>query len=367
MSLSKLRKNFYRIASLIIDHAAESMRCLLDQFIQTKYRFSFKDFVTNHQHEIYHHFKHELCCLCSRNPHWYSKTVISAWQMEKLFDKNNPKPQYHKHSSKCEYCCSIVKSALQLQDIDITLLRFFLVTYFEEEFWQSCFTSGIVFPDFLNTHKHDIFHFLQLNAFCCLCQTDPGYMVMVVAEKDRLNKTQWETMFHTSELPCTQHRNNCPNGNQLNPCSVSATIGIRHSDLDGRARMIILSKFCAMMRHIEVLVNARNTVFAHAIKGELSDVEFRQLWDEIENSIVYVSNITSTVDSRKSCILELRQKSIEESLCWEFQSLILKQMHGDEHVLQVEIQISYRIYLCYKCMYLQIVYENLKADINISR
>ncbi|CAG2193465.1 unnamed protein product [Mytilus edulis] len=234
MSLSTLKKNFYRIASLIIDHGAESMRCLLDHFIQRKYRISFQDFVSNHQHEMYHHFNNGICCLCSKNYRRPYKTVIGAWQMEKLFDKNSQKLSCHKHSSKCEYCCSTVKSTLQLQDIDITLLRFFLVTYFEEEFWQSCFTSGIVFHDFLNTHKHDIFHLLQLNTPCCVCLADPGYTTMDLNEKDRLNRTQWEKMFQTSEFPCIQHRSYCPNGYTLNPCSVSATIGISHSDLDGR-------------------------------------------------------------------------------------------------------------------------------------
>lgn len=335
MSLSKLRKNFYRIASLIIDHGAESMRCLLHHFIQKKFKMSFRDFVSNHQHEMYHHYNNGICCLCSktyRRPH---KTVVSAWQMEKLFDKKSPKISNHKYTSKCEYCCSTVKSTLILQDIDITLLRFFLVTYFEKEFWQSCFSSGMLFHDFLNSHKHDIFHLLQLNTPCCLCQAHPGDMVMLATEKDRLNTTHWKTMFQVPELPCTQHKSFFPNGNMLNPCSVSATIGIQHSDLDGRARLIILSKFCTMMKHIDILVNSRNTVFAHAIKGELSDEEFRQLWMEIDNSIMYICNITSTVDSQKLCISELREKSLEESMCLELQCLILKQMHGDELVLEV--------------------------------
>ncbi|XP_052076432.1 uncharacterized protein LOC127714418 isoform X2 [Mytilus californianus] len=334
MSLSTLRKNFYRIATLIIDHGAESMRCLLDQFIQTKYRISFRDYVSNHQHEIYHHFNNGICCLCSKNYHPPQKAVISAWQMEKLFDKNSPKLSCHKSSSKCDYCCSTVKSTLQIQDIDITLLRFFLVTYFEEEFWQNCISGSLLFHDFLNTHKHDFFHFLQLNTPCCLCKDHPEYTTMLLTERDRLNKTEWETMFQVTELPCTQHRSFFPNGNIFIPCSVSARIGIRHLNLKGRARMIILSKFCALMRHMDELVKARNTVFAHAIKGELPDEDFRQLWIEIENSIIYVSNITNTVDSRKLCILELSEKSLEESMCLELQCLILKKMHGDELVLE---------------------------------
>ncbi|VDI29793.1 Hypothetical predicted protein [Mytilus galloprovincialis] len=334
MSLSTLRKNFYRIASLIIDHGAESMRCLLDQFIQTKYRMSFRDFVSNHQHEIYHHFNNGICCLCSKSHRRPFKTIISAWQMEKLFDIKNPKLSGHKYSSKCEYCCSIVKSTLQIQDIDITLLRFILVTYFEEEFWQSCFTSGMLFHDYLNTHKHDIFHLLQLNTPCCLCLAHPGYTTMVLTEKDRLNRTQWETMFNTSELPCTQHRNNCPNGKPLKPCSVSATKGIRPSDLDGRARMIILSKFCAMMRHIDVLVNARNTAYAHAVKGELSDKDFKRLWLEIVDAIVYISKDTGTHISRSQSILELLENSQDKCACIQEQCLELEKMKDDNNVLQ---------------------------------
>ncbi|CAG2248472.1 unnamed protein product [Mytilus edulis] len=145
-----------------------------------------------------------------------------------------------------------------------------------------------------------------------------------VNRKNRLNRTHWETMFHTSELPCIQHRTNFPNGYTTNPCSVSATIGIRHSDLDGRARSIILSKFCSMMSHIEVLVSARNTVFAHATKGELADEDFRQLWNELENSIICVSNITSTADSRKESILDLKEKSLEEAMCLELQCACCK-------------------------------------------
>ncbi|CAC5414200.1 unnamed protein product [Mytilus coruscus] len=341
MSLSTLRKNFYRIATLIIDHGADSMRSLLDHLIQKNYKVSFKDFVSAHQHEIYHQFNNAKCCQCSRNYHPSYKTTLGAWQMERLFDKNEPKPQNHKSTSKCEYCCSTVNSTLQIEHIDITLLRLFLVTFFEEDFWKSCFTSGMLFHDFLNTHKHDIFHLLQLNTPCCLCQVHPGYMVMVATEKDRLNKTQWETMFQVPEPPCTQHRSYFPNGYMLNPYSVSATIGIRHSDLDGRARMIILSKFCNMMTHIDQLLNARNTIFTHALKGELSNEDFTLLWNEIENSIIYVSNITCTVDSQKQGILELREKSPEESLCLELQCLILKLMQGNEHVLeQVELKIT---------------------------
>lgn len=335
MSLSTLRKNFYRIVTLIIDHGADAMRSLLDHFVKKKCKVSFRDFVSNHQHGIYHQFNNTKCCQCSRNYHPPFKTTLGVWQMERLFDKNEPKLQNHKSTSKCEYCCSTVKSTLQIKHIDITLLRFFLVAYFEEEFWQSCFLNGMLFHDFLNTNKHDIFHLLQLNTLCCLCIDNPGYAIMVASEKDRLNRIQWEKMFHTSGLPCSQHKNNFSNGYTLNPCSVSATKGLRHSDLDGRARMIILTKFSTMMMHIDVLVNARNTVFAHAIKGELSDEEFRQLWIEIEKSIIYISNITNTAESRKLCILELRERSPGESLCLELQCLILKQMHGDELVLEV--------------------------------
>ncbi|CAC5414202.1 unnamed protein product [Mytilus coruscus] len=89
-----------------------------------------------------------------------------------------------------------------------------------------------------------------------------------------------------------------------------------------------------MMKYIDQLVNARNTVFAHTTKGELSDEDFRQLWNEIENSIVYLSKITGTDLIRTRRILELREESLEEFSCLEIQCLILRQMHEDEQIIR---------------------------------
>ncbi|XP_052076914.1 uncharacterized protein LOC127714937 isoform X2 [Mytilus californianus] len=331
MSLSTLRNNFYRIATLIIDHGADVMRSLLDQFIKKKYNISLKDFVAKNQHELYHQFNNGICCQCSKHYHRPYKQVISSWQMDTLFETNGPKLLCHKPSSKCEYCCSTVKQNLQINDLDITLLNFFLVTYFEEEFWRNCLTDGLSFHDFLNINKHDIFHLVQLNVPCCLCMNNPDYTVMVATGKDRLNDVEWEAMFATTDQysahskTCVDHRN---------PCSVSATIGINPSSLNGRARMTILSKFCIMMKHIDQLVHARNTVFAHAIKGELTDDNFREFWVEIENSILYLAKITNTDLELTQRILELREFSPKEAIYLEMQCLALRQVQKDEQVIQ---------------------------------
>ncbi|CAG2213486.1 unnamed protein product [Mytilus edulis] len=195
MSLSTLRKNFYRISTLIIEHAADAMRILLHHFIQKNYKISFKAFVEKHQHELYHQFNIAICCQCPTSYRRPCKPIISSMQMETLFDNNCPKLPCHKHSSKCDYCCSTVKQDLKLKDIDITLLRFFLVTYFEEELWQDCLTDVVSFQEFLNKNKHDIFHLVQLKTKCCLCMENPNYTVMVGARKDKLTNHQWKTMF----------------------------------------------------------------------------------------------------------------------------------------------------------------------------
>lgn len=339
MSVSTLRKNFYRLATLIIDHGADAMRSLLDYFIKKKHRVTFKDFVSNHQHEIYHHFNRSVCCQCSGNNQRPYKSVISVWQIKNLFDQHGSKLVCHKQSSKCKYCCCIVIPSLKLQDIDITLLRFFLVNYFEEEFWERCFKREISFYEFLNQNKHNIFHLLQLNGPCCLCRNVSKYTITELTEKNRLNKTHWETMFHNPELPCSQHRNNSPTGNTINPCSVSATTGIRHSNLDVRARTIILSQLCTLMKYVDTLVNARNSVIAHAIKGELSDVHFMRLWPEIVNAIVYISKETDTHISRTKGILELREKSLDECACLQVQYIVLQKFQDDHNVLQVKQQV----------------------------
>lgn len=345
MSQSTLRNNFYRIATLIIDHGADVMRSLLDQFIRKKYN-SLKDFVSKNQHELYHQFKYDICCQCPRHYQRPDKQHISSRQMDTLFETNGPKLSCHKPNSKCEFCCSDVKPNLQISDLDITLLKFFLVTYFEEEFWRNCLTDGLSFHDFLNSNKHDIFHLVQLNVPCCLCMKNPDYTIIVATCKDRLNKSQWEAMFATTDQ-CSAHNETCVA--YRNPCSVSATIGFNLLSLNRRARMIILSKFCIMMKHIDQLVHARNTVFAHAIKGELSDDDFRKLWKEIENSILYLSKITNTDLERTQRIAELSETLPEEAICLEIQLFALQQMRKDEHIIQVKQYSSLKLYNIRRC------------------
>ncbi|XP_063416231.1 uncharacterized protein LOC134697874 [Mytilus trossulus] len=126
----------------------------------------------------------------------------------------------------------------------------------------------------------------------------------------------------------------------MNPCSVSATKGIHHSNLNSSVQMTLLSKFCDLMKYIDKLVNARNTVFAHTTKGELSDEDFRQLWNEIENSIVFLSKTTGTDIIQTRRILELREEPLEEFSCLEVQCLILRQMHEDEQIIRECHQIQ---------------------------
>lgn len=354
MSLSILRKNFYHIITLIIDYGADSMRCVLDQFIEKKYRVSFKDFVSNHQHEIYHKFSNHACCQCSKNYQLPCKQVLSIWQMESLFDNNGTPLPSHQQNSKSDYCCSIVKHTLVSKDIDITLLRFFLVSFFEEEFWQNCLTGRLSFEDFLNENKHDIFHLVRLNTPCCLCTENQKHITMVQTAKDRLTKFNWETLFALSNPHCT-HNKTCVD--EKNPCSVAATRGICQSILDGRARITILSNFCMMMKHTDNLVNTRNTVIAHAIKGEISDGNFTKLWNEIEKSIIYLSKITGTDIEQSQKMLELKAKSPNEDMCFEIQSLALRKMQEDENIIQV-IQQSLKCFLViqiYRC-YISILY-----------
>lgn len=331
MSLSTLRNNFYRIATLIIDHGADVMRSLLDQFIKKKY-VSLKDLVSKHQHELYHLFNNDICCQCPKYSQRPYKQVISSSQMDTLFETNGPKLLCHKPISKCEYCCSDVKQNLQINDLDITLLKFFLVTYFEEEFWKNCLTDGLSFHEFLNNNKHDIFHLVQSNVPCCLCMKNPDYTVIVATGKDRLNTVQWEAMFATTDQ-YSAHNETCVA--YRNPCSVSATIGFNLLSLNDRARMTILSKFCIMMNHVDQLVHARNTVYAHAIKGEITDDNFRGFWDEIENSILYLAKITNIELEITQRILELREFPPKETMCLEMQSLALQQVQKDEQVIQV--------------------------------
>ncbi|CAG2244833.1 unnamed protein product [Mytilus edulis] len=171
---------------------------------------------------------------------------------------------------------------------------------------------------------------MLLKTPCCLCIENPEYKIAVATGKD-ISKHQLGIMFSTPNPHCN-HSKICVD--DKNPCSVTAATGIRPSSLDIRTRITLLSKFCIMMEHTDKLVQARNTVFAHAIKGELYDEDFIKLWNEIENSIIYLSQITSTDLERTRSILELREKALEESMCLEIQCLALRQTKGDETVIE---------------------------------
>lgn len=321
MALSTLnRRHFYQITSLIIDNGADALRSLLENFIQRRYRQTFRDFVSQKQHEIYHYYCSYKCCQCSKQSRYMQK-VICVWQMETLFDLSSLKLCCHKTSSKETFCCSQVKQTLNLKDIDITLLRFFLVTFFEDEFWQIWFSLGNTLETVLNTNKHSLYHLCDHNR-CCICISDPSYKLTDALVTDKLSKSTWKQIFKTRKSPCSLHNQYDP----TYPCCVSATIGLQYTELDSKTRMIILTNYDPLMKHLNVLMKSRNDTFAHSNKAELSQTDFDLLWNETELSIIELSKISGTDKKQRRDILRLKSRTFEDSTFSQLQHRILQEI-----------------------------------------
>lgn len=130
----KERENFYRIATVIVDHGTESLSAVLDNDLSTT-SITFEDFINIHYHEIYHLCYNRIpCCQCTgrgrlvqANPN----RIMYPGQLDVLLDKSGPTMLGHNPnlSRTSQHCCRPAKKYLAIANLDITLLRCLLVNF----------------------------------------------------------------------------------------------------------------------------------------------------------------------------------------------------------------------------------------------
>ncbi|XP_063410461.1 uncharacterized protein LOC134693551 [Mytilus trossulus] len=227
---SKERENFLRNAILVVDHSKAALVSLVELDVQNKGQ-TFEQFVITNQHEIYHLYNSSRCCRCPTG-HFppRSPRILHQSQMELLFDRSSLKLPCHNSVRRSDdFCCSIARSGLSTDVLDLTLARCLLVNLCSDVFWFSCLQfQSITFEDFLNQNKHELYHLWQYNAPCCQCP--PGYTFPTNYSK--LDQNDWMKMFNAVLLPCANHRKRPNPGNTQSICSVAAAPGIASINLD---------------------------------------------------------------------------------------------------------------------------------------
>ncbi|VDI66474.1 Hypothetical predicted protein [Mytilus galloprovincialis] len=129
---NKARENFYRSATVIVDHGKEAMTAVLDDDL-SKRNLTFVDFINQNQHELYHLcYNRRPCCQCINNriplgtP---SSRILHENQLDVLLDKSGPRLPNHNPQTRSTFCCCLAKHNLSSACLDITLTRCLLLNF----------------------------------------------------------------------------------------------------------------------------------------------------------------------------------------------------------------------------------------------
>lgn len=139
---SKERENFYRNATITVDHAKDSLVDVLELHLTIK-KLSFEDFINLHQHDIYHlcfNKRWSRCCQCSQGYALPPNRVLYPSQLEILLHKDGVALPCHAPGRRADFCCCLANQGVTTNVLDITLARCLLINFCDDVFRYSCLT-----------------------------------------------------------------------------------------------------------------------------------------------------------------------------------------------------------------------------------
>ncbi|XP_071140749.1 uncharacterized protein [Mytilus edulis] len=338
---NKERENFYRGSTLIVDNTKTSFVDLLELHL-SRNNISFEDFITQHQHQIFHLcFNTKKCCRCFQGFNLPNNRILYYPQLEILFDKNAKKPG-HNLGNRSDFCCARTKTGITTDVLDITLTRSLLVNFCHDVFWFSCLTlQSQSLPEFLNKNKHHIYHLREPNIPCCQCP--PGFISPVAGPL--LDLQSWKVLFNLPELPCPLHRM-VPSDFS---CTVSASQGIAVTDLGDKLTKVLIEQCCPLRQTIERLIQIRNKVQGHASDGRISEADYGGYKLDITSGIMEVAQVCRNEAFTKHSLADVSKRSLDETLCIQYQNMLLEQIQKEkrleEKIDDIAVQIPTQIEL----------------------
>ena len=130
--MTQERENFYRHSNLVTDNTKDGFADLLEFYLQQQ-GVTLKDFISQHQHAIYHFcYNRFACCQCSpnNNPNTKGSKVLYPPQLDLLLDTSAGKlPGHNPNNPSAPHCCCPVNPGVTLEKLDVHLLRFLLVNF----------------------------------------------------------------------------------------------------------------------------------------------------------------------------------------------------------------------------------------------
>lgn len=329
-TLAKEQENFLRYAILIVDHSKTALTDLIDLNLKNKH-LTFEEFLNQNQHELYHLCYDSRCCQCKRLP-IKQKRIIYPSQLELLFDKHNKLP-CHIATRYNDFCCSYAKPGVTTDVLDLTLARCMLVNCCLDVFWLSCLTlQSQTLEQFLNLHKHTIYHLWKNKQPCCQCQ--PGFIYP--CDYLKMKATEWNNIFKTMLVPCASDRKRSTAGSTTF-CTFAAKPGIALKGIDIKIQGTILKYCCPIRKDVECLVEHRNKDYAHIKTASLSDVDFNDILNETEDCLLNIARMCGKEAEVKDILRNLLIRPVDATLCSLYQNTLLETINRNECIREVTL------------------------------
>lgn len=307
--------NFYRMSTGILDYGTKCKRQLLEKHLKET-NVSFKDFLKRHQHILYHLYFNRKC-RCAKGCYLPRQRILHKEQLVILFERQSVNHLSQHTGTNYDFCCCDVQQNVKVKDLDLTLTNCILVNCCVELFWSCCLAGG-TFESFLNAHRHDIFHLLEVNTQCSLCV--PNYTFPV--SKLKLYQNQWDTLY---------------NYTVKDPGNAAAKTGIRTFHLDTELACTLLNILCPLKINVDKLRVLRNTMCGHVTEAEIDEKTFIKRWTELEGCLLHIARFCNTEKEMKVELHSLKKRSLDVGLCEEYRISLLTDIKRDTDNKQVNL------------------------------
>lgn len=297
MPYTEEQENYFKLITLIYCIGANVNRELLQKFINSR-KITLEQFINDHQHEIYHFVCNDKCCQCKTKPIPLNESgVISRRQMQIVFEyPSNDRVENHKKERTGHLCCLKAIKNVELKDLDFTLIKFFLVNFCHQIFWD-CLLENVeqTFSEFLEANVHKVYHLSVDKICCCRCNDDREI------PKKRIDESQFRIIYRKGRSPC--HHSYCS-------CQYSIQSDLTLSLLiqrDNNLATELTRYFCSCRKSLENIYNNRNKI-AHPPESSINNVTFSDIWNETATNILEIAKALNKQEQYDSQLTKLRDE-----------------------------------------------------------
>ncbi|VDI49349.1 Hypothetical predicted protein, partial [Mytilus galloprovincialis] len=336
------RLNYFKLLIVVTEIGVLLTRKILDIHLK-KIGKTLQTFIDENRHEIYHCFDKRKCCQCQSNNCLASETILKEPQMRLMFDKSRQRKNGHRSENNNKWCCCEV-NAIDIENLDLSFLRFFLFNFCEESLWDIDLTEcQESFNEILNGNKHDIYHLLHVNIQCCACRLGYNKPKSFIT----LDSKDFEKMFTLSK------RTKC---HAYCICVYDAENGLSHTELKKRCNKDTFKQltrsFCIIRQTIEKVVMVRNDLaHVYGIQARVSEDKFKKEWNILWPCIQAMGKVTGLEEWTNEQIDRVKTCTFNCHLCNQMHMKLLQEAERSEDIIKR---------LDRQCEILQLIGDNVK-------